>query len=98
MSQHAFHSLSDEEFLRLISRQRHQSPLIEELCSRLESFLDSYNCNPQSFQEILDATAMLSESLSKEKKQLSCPTCEAVLTLKIYPEEEHIELKHIDAF
>lgn len=91
MSQHVSYFLSDEEFLRTIIRQRFQSPLIEELCRRLELKLEE---EIPTFQENLDVAAMTLETLDGKNISLICPTCDAHLTISICPELETVELKH----
>lgn len=94
MRQHAFHSLSDEEFLRIITRQRNQSPLIDELCRRLEHYLSQTD---PTVKDILDKAAITIEKLEERGIELVCPTCDAKLIISIDSNAETMELKHIDS-
>lgn len=81
MSQHKDYYLSDEEFLRMITRQRMQSPLIDELCKRLEDLLIEKQLMSE---DIPDSTTMVNNVMLAPSKVLQCPICEAKLTLSIF--------------
>ncbi len=62
---------SDKELLNLIDSKRHQSPLINELCVRLEEYID------------LEEHGELEEQVIQSSIDITCPICEA--TLKLQP-------------
>ena len=67
--------LTDEEFLRLCSDKRHQSPIIEELCQRLEEYL---GCDKPSDREIE----------LRCKNEFTCQVCEAKFKVEFNPDDD----------
>ena len=63
-----FGFLTDEEILQLCHTKRQQSPLIEELCQRLEFYLEEEND---------------SDDAPSPEDNLFCPVCESKLRLEI---------------
>ena len=61
--------LSDEEFLRLCSDKRHQSPIIEELCQRLEEYIGVDKPDPGDKEITIDNV------------QYKCEVCEAEFSI-----------------
>ncbi len=57
--------LSDEELLRHLSDSRHRSPIIAELCDRLEA--------------ALDANIVMENTFEHSEKKVQCPVCLASL-------------------
>ncbi len=70
---------SDKELLALIDNKRHQSPLINELCLRLEGYieLDELDEPEESEGEVIQQTI-----------EITCPICEA--TLKLQPINDEV--------
>ena len=62
-----YSTLSDKELLSFLDSKRAESPVIQELCSRLEARLD-------------DIDALLCTS-GKEDARAVCPICEAKVTI-----------------
>lgn len=68
-------TLTDEEFINQLTKERVASPLIDALCTRFEIVLDMLEASPLStaVKEELDVI-------------LSCPICRAELNIQITPE------------
>ena len=70
-----YRHLADEEFLRICSDKRHQSPIIEELCQRLE--------------EYLGVDKPISDEIKLEcKNDFNCPICEAKFSVEFNPDDD----------
>ena len=66
---------SDQELLNLVDDKRHQSHLINELCLRLEK---------KHFNDVLYAPSETCESVLES---ITCPICEAKITLETNTDE-----------
>jgi hypothetical protein len=70
-----YRTYTNQELLTLIDDKRHQSPLINELCLRLEK----NNFNDDLYNP--------SETCESELESITCPICEAKITLENKPDE-----------
>lgn len=64
-----YSNYSDKELLQVLSEKRSQSPVIEELCQRLEEYSPIFNIEENSNKE--------------ENIKADCPVCEARLNIII---------------
>ena len=66
---------TDQELLNLVDDKRHQSPIIDELCLRLEK--NNFN----------DDLYTPSETCEPLLESITCPICEAKITLETNTDE-----------
>ena len=70
-----YRTYTNKELISLIDHKRHQSPLINELCQRLEK---------NNFNDDLYTPSEICEPLLES---ITCPICEAKITLEINKDE-----------
>ncbi len=70
-----YRTYTNQELLTLIDDKRHQSPIINELCLRLEknNFNDDLYNPGETCESVLES--------------ITCPICEAKITLETDPDE-----------
>ena len=71
-----YRTYTNKELVSLIDDKRHQSPLINELCLRLEK---------NNFND--DLRQLPSESCESVLESIICPICEAKITLETKTDE-----------
>ena len=70
-----YRHLTDEEFLNICQEKRHQSPIIEELCQRLEEYLG--RDKPSDGEVKLEC-----------KNEFNCQVCEAKFKVEFNPDDD----------
>ena len=70
-----YRTYTNKELISLIDHKRHQSPIIDELCSRLEK--NNFN------DDLYDS----SETCESVLESITCPICEAKIILETKPDE-----------
>ena len=70
-----YRTYTNKELITLIDHKRHQSPIIDELCMRLEK--NNFN----------DDLYVPSQVVQRTQETLTCPICEAKITLENKPDE-----------
>ena len=70
-----YRTYTNKELIALIDHKRHQSPIIDELCLRLEK----NNFNEDTF--------FPQSTPSSPVENVTCPICEAKITLENKPDE-----------
>ena len=70
-----YRTYTNQELLTLIDDKRYQSPIIDELCTRLEknNFNDDLYNPGETCESVLES--------------ITCPICEAKITLETDPDE-----------
>ena len=75
-----YRHLTDEEFLNICQEKRHQSPIINELCQRLEEFI--YSDQPVTDEINLEL-----------KNEHRCPVCETKIEIEFSSIDDKISFK-----
>lgn len=75
-----YRHLTDEEFLNICQEKRHQSPIINELCQRLEEFI----CSDQPVTDEINLEL---------KNEHRCPVCETKIEIEFSSIDDKISFK-----